>query len=142
MFGQIPFYTHIGSLFLAGSGVLYADKLALSWLRGKRETLQHSHLLQTHYLVSAALATIVVSGIYLFWPMRDYLLGQPLFYLKMFFVLALILNSVVIGKMLHIATLKPFHILTRKEKFPLMVSGTISTLSWVGAILAALVLFD
>lgn len=142
MLAELPFFIHIGSLFVAGAGVLYADQLAFAWLRGKKETLQHSHLLQAHYLVSAALAAIVLSGAYMFWPMRTYLLQQPLFYLKMFFVGALILNALVIGTLLRIATHKPFHILTRKEKFPLMLSGAISTIGWIGAGLTALMLFD
>ncbi|HEV7449092.1 MAG TPA: hypothetical protein VGP13_00945, partial [Candidatus Paceibacterota bacterium] len=83
-------YVHIGALGLALIGMIYADSQAFSWIRGKKDVLLHKHILQAHHIVSVALAAIILTGLVLFWPMRGYLISQPLFWLKMAFVAALI----------------------------------------------------
>ncbi|HVV38953.1 MAG TPA: hypothetical protein VHD31_01375 [Candidatus Paceibacterota bacterium] len=137
----VVFYSHLASLALAAVGVLYADKLGFSWLRGKQETLQKMHLVWAHYLVSCALVLLILSGLYLFWPMRVYLLHQWLFYVKMAFVLALIVNSFAIGKLMHTATHTPHHTLSWSEKLPFYISGIVSMVCWAGAGVTALLLF-
>lgn len=139
--GNIIFYLHLGALGLAAAGVLYADKLGFSWLLGKREVLSKKQLLTTHYMVAAALVLLVASGSYMFWPMREYLLHQPLFLLKMSFVLALVVNSFVIGSIMNVTLVRSFASLTLREKIPFFVSGAVSTGAWFGAGIVALLLF-
>ncbi|MDB5225189.1 MAG: hypothetical protein JWL87_141 [Candidatus Adlerbacteria bacterium] len=134
-------YIHIAGLALAALGMLYADSQALAWLRGKKDVLLHQHILRAHHVVSVALSLIILTGLILFWPMRDYLLGQPLFWMKMAFVGALVINAFVIEKLMHLPTRGSFASLTKKQKIPLMLSGAVSAASWVGAAILALVLF-
>lgn len=134
-------YVHLGALALAALGVLYADHLGFQWLMGKREMLEKKDLLRGHYIVAAALITLILSGVYMFWPMRAYLLHQPLFLLKMFFVAALVINSFVIGAIMNVTTQRSFASLTFKEKVPFLLSGAVSTGSWVSAGILALLLF-
>lgn len=136
------FYVHIGALFLALAGMAYADSLAWSWMRHKKETLDLAHLRRAHTLVAVALGLMVLSGAYLAYPMLDYLLRQPLFYLKMAFVATLIANSFAIGALMHLPSRQTFRSLTSAQKRPLFVSGALSLTCWAGAVLAALFLFN
>jgi cation transport ATPase len=138
---DLVFYLHLASLALAGGGMLYADTLAMSWMRGKKDTLWRTHLLRAHYTMTAALALLIATGIYLFWPMHTYLLRQPLFYIKMAFVVTLVINGFVIDRIMHVATYKSFRSLAQLEKLPLFVSGAVSVVCWVGAGTVALLLF-
>jgi hypothetical protein len=132
---------HLTSLAVAIIGILYADKQAISWILGKTETLNPKLLMRAHYIVSIGLAGLIVTGLTMFWPMREALLAQPLFLLKMSFVALLVVNSFAIGTLMHTASAKSFASLTLKEKAPLFISGGLSMIGWVGAITAALFLF-
>mgnify|MGYP001582748426 CR=1 FL=1 len=81
---------------------------------------------------------MVATGISMAIPLAEYLLMTPAFYFKMFFVLALIVNAVVVGFLLNIATERSFASLSRRERIPLFISGGVSTISWIGAVLSAL----
>ena len=83
---------------------------------------------------------MIITGLFLFYPMREFLLSRPQFYIKMGFVLALCINSVAIGYFSKIPTKKTFASLSNKEKLPLFISGALSTISWIGAALAGLYL--
>jgi hypothetical protein len=134
-------FAHIMFLICALVGILYADTLALSWIRGISETLDAKDIRRAHRIVGWALAGLIATGLYLFWPLRSFLLLQTPFYLKMFFVLVLIVNSMAIGTLMHVTTRKSFRSLTKKERTPLMVSGAASLLCWIGAAVAAYMLF-
>lgn len=138
---QIYFALHLCSLALAGLGVLYADHIAFDWWRGKTQTMTHRSLAIVHWTVTLGLVGLVSTGLLMFWPERMYLLEQPLFILKMCFVVALILNSFVIEHLMHVAARFPYTALTRGQKTPLFVSGAVSIVCWLGAALVALVLF-
>jgi hypothetical protein len=135
------FYIHIGFLCVAGVGILMADHAAFQWLTHKRDVVGKRELFVSHWVVSIGLTGLVLSGLYLFWPMRDYLLVQPLFWLKMAFVAALIINSFFIEYLMHMASHTPWRQLAISERVPFIVSGGISTLSWLGALLVALYTF-
>ncbi len=135
------FYAHLTSLAVAAVGVFYADSLAMKWTRGKSATLELRHLNFAHLIVSFALLSLVITGGFLFWPMRSYLLFYPPFLLKMAFVLVLILNSFAIDTFMHVARARSFDSLSPKEKLPLFISGALSTLCWFGAGITALVIF-
>lgn len=138
---DIFFYVHMIGLAIAVSGIVRADHQAFGWFRGKKEMLDFAKLMKYHHTVSWGLAILIVSGAFLFWPAREYLIGNALFLVKMFFVLVIVVNSIVIRKFLPIATTKTYASLTYKERLPLLVSGAASGLSWAGAIVAALFLF-
>jgi hypothetical protein len=137
----IAFGVHLLALAVAACGVLAADKVGFSWIRGKVRTLSPRTLHILHETLSYALAALIVSGLYLFWPMRDYLLHQNLFLLKMLFVGVLVINSVVIDRLMLVATKVPFAMISPKGKVVLFLSGAFSFACWAGAAIAALVVF-
>jgi hypothetical protein len=132
---------HIGFLCLAALGIFIADHAAFNWMRGKTPLMGKKALFTAHWIVTTALLGLVYTGLVLFWPERDYLLTQPLFLLKMGFVAALLINSIVIEWLMHVAAHRPFASLSIRQKAPLFTSGAISTLSWLGAGLMGLLLF-
>ncbi len=138
---DLVFYIHIACLCVAGLGILIADHAAFEWLTHKRDVVGKRELFASHWIVSLGLAGLVLSGLYLFWPMRDYLLLQPLFWLKMAFVAALIVNSFFIEYLMHTASHTAWRHLSIRQRAPYIISGGASTLSWLGALFVALVLF-
>lgn len=140
-FRSTVLFIHVTAVFCAFAGILYADRLAFSWIRGKKHVLDAKLLQRTHWFMSVALALFIGSGLLLFWPVRSYLLQSTPFFIKMGFVGTLIVNSFVIARLMPLATQKSFKELTLKEKTPLFLSGAVSTLCWVGAAITALFLF-
>jgi hypothetical protein len=139
---NLPLFIHIGALTFAFAGILIADHSALDWMRGKTDVAHPAAVFSAHWVVSVGLAVVVLSGLWLFWPMRAYLLTQPLFWIKMGFVAALLINSLFIEAFMHRATRYAFRDLTFRQKLPLLLSGAVSTLSWLGAGVTALVMFS
>lgn len=138
---DLVFYLHIAFLCVAGLGILIADHAAFQWLTHKRDVVGRRELFLSHWVVSVGLAGLILSGLYLFWPMRDFLLGSPLFWLKIAFVAALTINSFVIDYLMHTASHTPWRHLSFGQRVPFIVSGAVSTLSWLGAFGVALLLF-
>lgn len=138
----VAFYIHVGSLCIAIFGIFLADKSAFAWLRGVRETLNERDIFVAHWIVTTGLCGLILSGLYLFWPLRAYLVGQPLFWLKMSFVLALVINSFFIDNLMHRAVQRSYASLSPRERRPLLISGAVSTICWIGAVAAALFLFQ
>ncbi len=91
--------------------------------------------------MGAALSLMILSGIALFWPAREYLVTQSSFFLKMIFVGFLIINSFVIDTLMTTATHTPFRELSTAKKRFLLLSGGASFLCWVGAGITAFFLF-
>lgn len=133
-------FLHVVAIICAGVTVLYTDKLALSWLRGKKQVLDTAVIDRAHIAVSIGLAVIIATGGLLFLPRAEFLLTSPLFAIKMCFVLALIINGFFIDKLATTATERPFSSLSRREKLPLFISGAVSITGWVGAIICGLLL--
>ncbi len=131
---------HLISLTFVAWNVVLADHMGFNWIRGKEQTLDAQKVQKYHVRTWIGLLLMIATGLTLFWPMREFLLTRPQFYVKMGFVLALFLNSFAIGKLSKISTEKTFASLSTKEKIPLMISGAISTISWVGAVIMALFL--
>ncbi len=138
---DIMFAIHLTSLAVAAIGILVADHTGFSWIRGKVSTLSSRTLHRLHNSISYALTGLILSGVYLFWPMREYLLGQPLFLLKLGLIAVLVLNSLFIDKLMLVATKMPFASVSNAGKTVLFISGAVSTLCWVGAGVSALVVF-
>lgn len=124
---------HILVLIFIAWQVVQADQLGFEWMRGKVRTLDEVRVGMYHRNTWIGLGGMIATGLLMFWPMREYLLTRPQFYIKMSFVLALIINGFVIGRLQKLATTKAYAGLTTKEKLPLLISGAISTLGWVGA---------
>ncbi len=137
----LAFAVHIISLGLTICAIAVADHTGLDWVRGKRATVQAHKLTQLHWAVGIGLGLMIGSGFALFWPMREYLLASPAFYVKMAFVLALVINSLVIERLMHVATTSPFKQLHDATKKKLLLSGTVSAVSWIGAAVTAFFLF-
>lgn len=126
--------------FVLGVSTL-ADKEALAWFLGKKETLDKERMQQFHSFMWLGLFAMLATGLYMMWPARESLLSDPLFLTKMFFVALLVINAVLIGKFMHVAFEKSYASLTSAEKLPLILSGGASTLGWIGAASIALWMF-
>ncbi len=126
-------HIHLLVLFLTALVIVQADYDAFAYLRGKKSLLDLKRVRYLHYLVTAGLVGMILTGVGLFYDAWGELIDKPSFYIKMVFVLALIVNAVVITTLIPIATKTPFAELTDKVRFKLMISGAISSLSWVGA---------
>ena len=128
--------------FVFSFGVIWkADKEAFAWVRGKKEILNRRTLRLYHVLTWLGLLALIITGAVLSYPMYDYLLRQPLFIMKLLFVGILLVNAVLIGRLMKVTTTRPFASLSWDERFPLLTSGAISSLSWLGAFVLALALF-
>lgn len=135
------FYLHLASLSAAVCGILYADRAGLQWMRGSRRTLEPQTLRVLHAVMSLTLCALILTGLYLFWPVRQYLLHQPRFLLKLLFIACLVLNSLVIDRLMGVAATLPYAELSGKGKAVLGVSGAVSALCWAGAALMAVLQF-
>jgi hypothetical protein len=133
---------HIGILVITLICIIWADIYASFWLHGKKRVLDSRIVDRLHTGVSLGLIGMIVTGIVLFWPLREYLTDKSdAFFVKMFFVFALVVNSFVIDKYMRIATTQAFKDVSTRQKIILFVSGGISSLSWIGSIVAAFQLF-
>ena len=138
---QLLSLIHVLTVFFSFGVILLADKQAFAWMRGKQMTLNANRLHLYHLLTWIGLGILIVTGGIMFWPRADYLLHQPLFIMKMLFVGMLVVNAVLIGRLMHVAVLRPFASLSKKELMPLMLSGAISMIGWMGAVLIAVTIF-
>lgn len=133
---------HLLILAFVAWNTFHADHLGLKWIQGKLPVLSESLVKKYHDRVWFGLIGMILTGFLMFWPMREYLLSRPQFYIKMFFVLALVANGFVIGRLQKISTSKTFAELSVREKLPLFISGGVSTLGWVGAATTAFFLVE
>lgn len=132
---------HILSFGFVVGVTAIAEKDALLWFRGKKQTLDEKVMHTYHVLIWAGLITLVGTGLYLFYPMRIFLLQNLLFDAKLLFVAILIVNAILIGRLMHSAQTRPFASLAMNEKLPLFLSGAISVFSWFAAFLLAIWVF-
>jgi hypothetical protein len=128
---QLLLPLHLLILAFIAWNVICADHLGLRWIQGKIKILEMREVKKYHYCISTLLGLMIITGFSLFWPLREFLLTRPQFYVKMGFVIALIINSIVISYLQKIATTKSFASLSLKEKLPLFISGAFSTVCWV-----------
>jgi len=131
---------HILALIYVAWNIFHADHMGFNWMRWKVSTLDKELIAKYHRGSWIGLGIMIMSGFVLFYPMREFLLSRPQFYVKMGFVLALIINGVAIGHLSKISTEKSFVSLSTTEKIPLFISGAVSTISWIGATVTAFLL--
>lgn len=124
---------HLITLSLTALVILYTDHEGLQYFRGKTALLSKAFVTWSHRLVWTGLILMILSGIGLILPQWEYRLQEPTFYVKMGFVLVLIMNSYAIGNLRYLATERPFLTLSPDEQKTLIVSGALSGIGWVGA---------
>lgn len=129
---------HVVVLCLMAVVILYSDHQAYLYFRGKRRTLSRDFISWSHRLVWVGLILIIFSGIVLTIPTWTYRLQQPFFYVKIGFVLTLLINAFAIGKFSQTASVRPFIELSREEKHTLILSGALSVFCWTGATIIGL----
>ena len=128
---------HIGSFIVTIVTVVIADLHALVWWRGWFAVLDKRRLQWFHRIVSIGLGVSILSGIFLFWPAREYLLTRPSFYTKILFVAVLCVNAIYIHQHLLVACRQRFSELTKAQQRPLLVSGMVSTVGWITVFIMA-----
>ncbi len=138
---EIALWAHWAGLALSTFYILRADHMGARWMLGKTETLDASRVAYLHKGVWAGLGLLYISGIFLILPIASYIIEQQMFQAKMLFVLALTANGYMIGKIDHIASTRSFASLSLHERFPLILSGAISTICWIGSFVAGISLF-
>lgn len=131
---------HVGILLFIFWNIFKADHSAFSWIRGKVNTLNAVKMKKLHDNVFYGLIGMTITGIGLYLPLQEKLSASPAFKIKMAFVAVLFINSFVIYKLMPTASEKKYSELSTKEKLPLLISGVVSTLSWIGALIAVMFL--
>lgn len=133
-------FLHVVAIIVTGLCVLYSDEQGLMWMLGKKEVLNAKRIAVLHAVVSIGLALVILTGGLKALTALSYYLSNPLFMVKMGFVVVLIVNGFFIEKLSSLATTRPFAALSKKEQFPLFVSGAASVLGWGGALLLGLLI--
>jgi hypothetical protein len=124
---------HFFTLALTALVIVYSDHEGFAYFRGKKQTLSKSFLVWSHRLVWVGLLGMIITGFFLTLPSWTYRLQEPAFYVKMGFVLVLVVNAFAIGTLSKIAGEKSFSALEPEVKRTLLLSGVLSAISWVGA---------
>lgn len=114
--------------------ILYSDYQAQLYFRGKKDVLSPTFTFWSHRLIWVGLLGMILTGVVLIAPAWQLYVSDPIFYIKMWFVLVLVINAVVIGKLMLVANKHPFEELAQSLKKTLLISGFLSGFSWVGAI--------
>lgn len=127
---------HILALLYSVWNIVHADHMGFNWMRGKIATLDKDTIEKYHKGSWIGLMAMIVTGLIIFSNVKANII-YPQFYIKMGFVTALVINGFVIGKLSSIPTKKTFASLSTKEKIPLFISGAVSTISWIGAVIMA-----
>lgn len=131
---------HISTISVLAPLIIMFDLMALGWVVGKPERIPRVIVTIAHFTVWYGLALMIGSGLIMFSVYHAYLLTLKVFYLKMFFVAALIVNGFIIGRHYLIAAEHTFASLSKSMRLPLFISGAVSVASWVGVIICALML--
>ena len=131
---------HVLAVLFAGVVVFYSDEQGFMYMRGKRSILSAKKLEWLHALVGVALALLILTGGLLFMRAPSYYLANTTFLIKMGFVGALLVNGFFIDRLSKIASQKPWAELSKRERLPLLISGAISGLCWLGALSCGLLL--
>jgi hypothetical protein len=132
---------HVGTLLATIVIVLYADHEGFLYFRSKKLLLSRKSILWSHRLIWTGLSFMFLSGVGLILPAWEYWLSNPVFYVKMGFVLTLVINGVFIRNLSHIAVETPYAHLSPHTRTVLLTSGAISGVCWSGAIIVGFFFF-
>lgn len=130
---------HLWILIVTAAAILVSDYHGHAYLRGTMPLLPKRRMHLLHIAVWVGLLGMIGTGLYMAYPALSYYLAKPAFVVKMLFVAILVVNALFIGRLLSVASERPFAELTAGEKKKLFVSGALSSICWVGA--AAIGLF-
>lgn len=133
---------HLLTLAFLAWNIVRADHLGFLWIRGTLKTLDKQRVQVLHRNTWIGLVGMIVTGVLLFIPMKEYLLMRPQFLLKMAFVFTLLVNGLVIGHLQKISTASLYSSLSVAQKIPLYISGAVSTVAWIGAAVSALFIVE
>lgn len=131
---------HVLTILFAGAVVFYSDEQGFMYLRGRRTLLSAKKVEWLHALVGLALALLILTGGLLFMRAPNFYLANTAFLVKMGFVFALLVNGFFIDRLSKIASQKSWAELSKRERIPLLVSGAISGVCWLGAFACGLLL--
>ncbi len=125
---------HLLVLALTAVVIVFADHEGWQYVRGKKAVLSTARVQWLHRAVWVGLLGMIMTGIGLTTEEPE-VFEEPMFYVKMVMVLALIINGVAISFLSKVATTTPFASLTTKQRVPLFISGAVSVGCWIGAAL-------
>ena len=131
---------HIIAVIGTGLVVLYSDEQGFLWMLGKKKVLNQKRVALLHHLVAAGLAVLLITGGLLYIQAVPYYLSDPTFIIKLIAISALILNTYAIERFSKVAISKTFSSLTSSERLPLLVSGVVSVLGWITALVCGILL--
>ena len=92
--------------------ILFADHEGLSYVRQKKMVLSKKIVTVTHRLVWVGLVGMIASGALLVATEEAEVLQETAFYIKMGFVLTLVINGFFIGTLSRVATETPYALLS------------------------------
>lgn len=131
---------HVLFVIISLITVVIADEHALMWMLGKKQTLPAKRVEIFHVVTSLGIAGLLLTGGLMFMDRASYLLSDTTFLVKMGFVGALVINGFFIGAFSKVATTRTFASLSTKERLPLLISGAVSGIGWVGAVICGALL--
>ena len=126
---------HFFVLVITAIAIIIADHDGFQYFMGKKQTLNPVRVKRLHYIVLTGLSVMILTGALMFRDQWGELIDNPAFYVKMLMVLALIVNSFIIGSLMHVATQRSFTELTPAERHKLLASGALSVICWIGSAL-------
>lgn len=134
-------WAHLIILAFTAAAVITTDLYGLQWVLGKKERLNATFLRRMHALIWVGLVGMIATGLYMMIPSWEGYLSIDLFKGKMFFVVVLVINATLIGKHMHLPTTRAWKEISTKTRRALVISGFVSTTSWLGAFVLAKILF-
>lgn len=124
---------HVTVLVFTALVIMYSDHQAFLYLRGKKETLSANFTKWSHRLVWVGLLLMICTGAAMVVPDWEYYLSNPVFLIKMSFVLVLLINAFFIGRLSRVATETPFVFVPSEKRTMILISGFLSGIGWIGA---------
>lgn len=125
---------HLIALIITAPVILYADHMGFRYFTGRAQTLSGPSVAWTHRLVFIGLFLLIATGIMLTVPSWAVWFSKPAFYMKLGFVVTLLINGLFIQKLMTTATRVPYASLSLSDKRMLMTSGALSGIGWVTSV--------
>lgn len=124
---------HLAILAVTVVAILIADHEGWSYMRGRKIIVDARRVHWLHMIVGVGLLGMIISGGLMVWPYKDFYFTDFVFVSKMFFVGALVINALFIGRVMQYAVEKPYAALSSRERTMLVFSGGVSVVGWVAA---------
>lgn len=141
------YYSYMEKIFLVLHGislVFVITMLALSyasgisWMKGRSTLLNAKKIATYHHSLWLGIVLMITTGFGAFWSHHTEFLAKWQFHTKMSFLLVLIINCVVINRLIKVGTTREWNSLSKKEKLPIIITTTASTICWTGIIIMAM----